>query len=131
MRLIWMLVTWWNSQTVGTRLFTMRNGRRIGEDSDGNVYYQNADGSRRWVIYNGEIEASRIPADWHGWLHHTFHEPPTVKPFAKQSWQAEHRRNMTGTERAYVPPGSLRSDTPKAVKDYSPWDPDSAGGEGP
>ena len=32
---------------------------------------------RRWVIYNGYAEASKVPPDWHGWLHYTFDEPPT------------------------------------------------------
>ena len=53
-------VTWWNSQTLGTQLWTWRKGVRVGEDADGNVFYKNRDDSRRWVIFNGEAEASRI-----------------------------------------------------------------------
>ena len=26
--------------------------------------------------YNGLVEASKVPADWHGWLHHTETSPP-------------------------------------------------------
>ena len=54
-------VTWWNSQTFGTQLFTWRKGQKVGEDDQGNVFYQTADGKRRWVIYNGEAEARRRP----------------------------------------------------------------------
>ena len=36
--------TWWNGQTFGTQLFTWRHGKRVGEDAEGNVFYQNADG---------------------------------------------------------------------------------------
>ena len=60
------LFTWWNGQTIATRLFTARKGQRVGEDAEGNVYYQNAGGGRRWVIYNGAIEASRVAPEWHG-----------------------------------------------------------------
>src|SRR5690606_35776278 len=74
------LLTWWNSQTIGTQLFTARKGRKVGEDDQGNAYYQTADGKRRWVIFKGEMEASRVPPDWHGWLHHTWDEPPTKAP---------------------------------------------------
>ena len=74
------LVTWWNGQTIGTQIFTARKGVKVGEDDQGNVYYTTRDGGRRWVIYNGEVEASRISADWHGWLHHTFDQPPTEAP---------------------------------------------------
>ena len=60
-------------------------GSAVGTDQFGNRYYQNKDGSRRWVIYNGTVEASRVPPDWHGWLHHTYAEPPTKAPFKTRS----------------------------------------------
>lgn len=50
-------VTWWNGQTTGTRIFTRRHGQKVGEDEQGNCFYQTSDGKRRWVIYNGEAEA--------------------------------------------------------------------------
>jgi len=68
-------ITWWTGQTLGTQLFTWRNGVKVGEDEQGNLFYTSKDGKRRWVIYNGEIEASRIGADWHGWLHNTWDDP--------------------------------------------------------
>ena len=74
--------TWWNGETFGTQFYTWRFGRSVGEDAQGNHYYQSADGRRRWVIYNGESEASRVPPEWHGWMHHTYQDPPTTKPLA-------------------------------------------------
>ena len=47
-------VTWWNGQTLNTQLWTWRNGVKVGEDSQGNIFYENKEKSRRWVIYNGE-----------------------------------------------------------------------------
>jgi NADH:ubiquinone oxidoreductase subunit len=46
-------LTWWNGATVGTRLFTRRNGIEVGRDDGGNIYYRNADSSRRWVMFAG------------------------------------------------------------------------------
>ena len=116
--------TWWNGQTLNTRLFTWRNGRKVGEDAQGNVYYQSADGKRRWVIYNGEMEASRVPTEWHGWLHHTFKEPPTERPLARKAWEKPHHENLTGTPAAYVPAGSLNRAAPIARRDYEAWQPE-------
>ncbi len=65
------LFTWWNRQTLNTRFYTWRKGVLVGDDAQGNVFYQTRDGKRRWVIFAGECEASRVGADWHGWLHHT------------------------------------------------------------
>ena len=55
-------VTWWNGQTLNTQLFTWRKGSKVGEDAQGNIYYRNADDSKRWVIFNGEA-ANRQAAD--------------------------------------------------------------------
>jgi NADH:ubiquinone oxidoreductase subunit len=125
MALIRFLFVWWRGATVGTRVMTWLRGRRVGEDSFGNRYYQNRTGSRRWVIYNGTVEASRVPAEWHGWLHHTFREPPTVKPPVARAWQLNHLPNMTGTAGAQRPQGSLAAaaQRPAATGDYEAWIP--------
>ncbi|MGV6811110.1 MAG: NADH:ubiquinone oxidoreductase subunit NDUFA12 [Brevirhabdus sp.] len=117
-------VTWWNGQTLGTQLFTARKGVKVGEDEDGNVFYQTRDGKRRWVIYNGLAEASRVSPDWHGWLHFTWNEPPTEKPLAHKAWEKPHEENHTGSMLAYVPPGSIRNKHPQERRDYEAWQPE-------
>ena len=69
--------TWWNRETLGTQLYTWRQGVKVGEDSEGNIFFRDKEDRRRWVIFNGEVEASRVGAEWHGWLHRTWDEPPT------------------------------------------------------
>jgi NADH:ubiquinone oxidoreductase subunit len=118
------IFTWWNGQTLGTRFHTWRHGKAVGEDQSGNLYYQNADGSRRWVIFNGEAEASTVGPEWHGWLHHTWQEPPTVAPRQPKAWEKPHNPNLTGTNLAYRPPGSIEHVAPKNLRhDYEPWTP--------
>lgn len=117
------VLTWWNGQTLMTQLWTWRHGQKVGEDAQGNVYYQNKDGSRRWVIYNGVSEASKVPAEWHGWLHHTFAEPPTRAPFPQKPWERESIENLTGTPEAYRPAGSILRVDPKPRNDYDAWSP--------
>jgi len=118
------IFTWWNGQTLGTRLWTSRNGERVGEDDQGNIFYQTRDGKRRWVIYNGDTEASRVGPEWHGWLHHTFQAPPTKAPLKRKSWEKPHKPNLTGTPAAYRPPGSVLEPTPARRLDYDAWQPD-------
>jgi NADH:ubiquinone oxidoreductase subunit len=118
------LLTWWNSQTIGTQLFTARRGVKVGQDEQGNLYYQTKDAKRRWVIYNGEMEASRVSPDWHGWLHFTWDQPPSEKPLVHKAWEQPHLENLTGTAAAYAPPGSIRRAAPEARRDYEAWQPE-------
>jgi len=116
--------TWWNGQTLNTQFYTWRKGVKVGEDDAGNVFYKSQDGKRRWVIFDGETEASRVSPEWHGWLHHTWDEPPTEAPLPRKSWERPHKKNLTGTEFAYAPPGSIRHREPAARADYDAWTPE-------
>ncbi|HWL59150.1 MAG TPA: NADH:ubiquinone oxidoreductase subunit NDUFA12 [Paracoccus sp. (in: a-proteobacteria)] len=117
-------LTWWNSQTINTQVWTRLYGEKVGEDAEGNIYYQSGGGKRRWVIYNGESEASRVSPEWHGWLHHTYKQPPTTEPMQHKPWEKEHVPNMTGTEGAYHPAGSLLRAEPARRRDYDAWQPE-------
>ena len=117
-------MTWWNGQTLNTQLFTWRKGLKVGTDAQGNTFYKNKDDSKRWVIFNGEAEASRVDPEWHGWLHRTWDEPPTEKPLVNKSWQKPHQENLTGTAMAYAPAGSIRRAQPAARADYEAWTPE-------
>ncbi|MEM1298964.1 MAG: NADH:ubiquinone oxidoreductase subunit NDUFA12 [Pseudomonadota bacterium] len=120
------IFTWWNGQTLGTRFFTARNGSLVGEDDAGNKFYETKDGKRRWVIYAGEAEASNVSPDWHGWLHHTLAEAPEGGSLPRHVWEKDHVPNMTGTDQAYRPPGSVLTPAsrPKVVGDYQAWQPE-------
>lgn len=116
-------LTWWDSQTVNTQFFTWRNGIKVGQDSRGNVFYTSKDYAKRWVIFNGEAEASNVSPEWHGWLHHTWDELPTDKPLVKKPWQKEHQANLTGTLDSYAPAGSIKKTSPLQRNDYEAWSP--------
>ncbi|HXF90593.1 MAG TPA: NADH-ubiquinone oxidoreductase subunit NDUFA12 family protein [Candidatus Nitrosotenuis sp.] len=108
------LLTWWR-------------GQLVGEDEFGNRYFQdrkpNRQGKiRRWVIYKGRPEASKVPADWHGWLHYTVNETP--KPREKYAWEKPHIPNLTGTPAAYKPTWDKKSKKSHQPKDYEPWSPE-------
>ena len=119
------IFTWWNSATFGTMLFTSRKGVKVGEDEQGNVYYQEKGGRRRWVIYkNGPVEASRVPADWHGWLHYTMDDIPSEKPLPTKSGEKDHLPNLTGSADAYMPSGAQAGgERASTASDYEAWRP--------
>lgn len=115
---------WWDGQTLNTRFWTWRSGAAVGEDALGNRYFQSGGGKRRWVIYNGESEASKVPVEWHGWLHHTYDLPPTEDPLPRRVWERPGMPNMTGTPAAYRPAGSILNAVPVARTDYDAWNPE-------
>ena len=132
-RFLLQFFTWWNGATLGTLLWSRRFGELVGEDEFGNRYYRTLGGAidpalgfeRRWVIYNGYAEASKIPPAWHGWMHHTVDVPPTQESYAPHPWQKPHRPNLTGTPAAHRPSGSTLAGgrRPSATGDYKAWRP--------
>jgi NADH:ubiquinone oxidoreductase subunit len=103
----------------------------VGEDEQGNRYFEERRASlegrkRRYVKYKGLAEASRVPPDWHAWMHYTVQDPPTVTPLKRQPWEKAHMPNLTGTRWAYRPKGSLaRGGVRQASSsDYEAWAPD-------
>lgn len=124
------LFAWWDGATLGALFDIGRRARKVGEDEYGNRYFEERKASlegrpRRYVIYNGYADPSRVPVDWHGWLHHTFADPPTVAPFRLKRWEKGHLPNLTGTVHAYRPKGSLSETGERAASsgDYEAWRP--------
>jgi len=111
--------TWWNSATYGTRLFTSRKGQEVGRDDQGNIYYCEKNGHRRWVIYqNGPVDASRVPAEWHGWLHYTVDQLPVEQAIKAKTWEKPHQSNQTGSA------GAHHVSAPRnTVPEYEAWRP--------
>ena len=108
--------------TIGTKLHTIFFGTRVGADEFGNRYYTSKNG-RRWVLYKGIAEASKVPAEWHRWLHKTTDEVPNN--VTKYDWEKPHLPNLSGTENAYAPKGHLRKghDHGKVTGSYNAWEP--------
>src|SRR4029077_14553346 len=107
----------------------------VGEDEQGNRYYRTKGGAidptlhfeRRWEIYNGYAEATRIPARRQRGVTHTPDTPPTDVKSGAREWEKPHLPNLTGTPEAYRPSGSTLASgrRPKATGDYQPWTPGS------
>ena len=121
------IFTWWNGATVGTSLFTSLKGEQVGKDEDGNLYYRHRkDPRRRWVIYEGANDGSRVPPGWQAWLKGTIDELPEKALPAKRRFETRPEPNLTGTMAAFRPDGALGSGKvrPASTGDYTPWTPD-------
>jgi len=127
------IFTWWDGATVGTMLWSSRFGDKVGTDAQGNTYFRSpklktTQGyERRWVMYAGANDASNVPAEWHGWLHHSYDEIPESHLAPARIWEVDYTPNATGTVDAYRPQGALErgGKRARATGDYEAWSPDA------
>jgi NADH:ubiquinone oxidoreductase subunit len=128
MGLLKRIFTWWDGATITTGIHVRRHGRKVGTDALGNVYYASKKGDRRWVIYQGPNDASRIPPDWYSWMHHQIDGPPDESLPPPPKFLREPTPNLTGTPLAYRPSGALERGAQRAAAsgDYEAWTPDEA-----
>jgi NADH:ubiquinone oxidoreductase subunit len=126
------IFAWWRGNTWGTRLWTALNGVFVGTDELGNRYFRSKTPNgpngreRRFVLYNGYAEPTKIPPGWHGWMHYRTDVPPTDERYTPREWEKSHIPNLTGTAAAYRPDGSLlnKGERPRVTGDYDAWSPE-------
>ena len=129
------IFTWWNGATIGTLLDSSLRGEQVGTDAQGNRYFRAkkrqpasspfAGRERRWVIYSGANDASRVPPEWHGWLHGTFDGVPESYLPPARIFEVDYTPNATGSAAAYRPQGALErgGKRARATGDYDAWSP--------
>jgi NADH:ubiquinone oxidoreductase subunit len=113
------------------RLF--QGAKAIGQDHQGNIYFtaparKGYNHQRRWVMYHGEAEATRVPAEWHGWLHHQTDRIPDASHVSfRRLWQKPHQPNLTFTQSAHRPKGHMLHKNPidYTTQHVESWTPDS------
>ena len=96
--------------------------KQVGKDQFGNRYFVGKDKNylgqaKRFVIYNGQDEGSKVPPMWHAWLHYLSEDIPGNNKV--YDWQQEYVPNLTGTKHAYNPAKSNCT----RIETYSKWNP--------
>ena len=121
------LFTWWNGNTVGTKLYTFLKGKKVGEDYLGNSYFESKNLESRWCIYRNQSEASRISPEWNSWLRYISNNVPTSDNITYE-WQKRFDGNATGLGTAYKPSiisaGRSKEDLEHYQSDYKAWKPE-------
>jgi len=116
-----------------TLLRTWLRGEFVGEDEHGNRYYRERGRGvvpwrreRRWVVFHGHADPTQVPPGWVGWLHKRFELPPSKVELPAPRWEQDRLPNLTGTDRAYLPPGAIQrgGHRPHATGDYEAWRPE-------
>ncbi len=106
---------------IGTLIYTKIFGLLVGKDSFGNSYYtskSNRSKKKRWVIYNGVGDASKVPPQWHGWLHFSCDEVS-----GECSFQKDHAPNTTGTKTCYRKEDSIDTIDSQRLHSCKTWQP--------
>ena len=118
------LFTWWDGATLGTALFSARHGSKVGEDELGNRYFEGK--GRRWVMYAGSNDVSRVPPEWYAWLTRLIDDVPDRALPPPPKFLKAATPNLTGTTAAYRPTGALEKGGRRqaASGDYQAWTPD-------
>jgi NADH:ubiquinone oxidoreductase subunit len=101
----------WHAQPMSIleMLHARLTARKIGQDRFGNTYYEARktlpvyNRKRRYVVTAHGQDPTKVPAEWHAWLHHTTDAP--LDEAARLPWQKEHQPNLTGTAGAWRPKG--------------------------
>ena len=113
---------------IGTTLYTIFFGKKVGKDSFGNTYYiSKTNNEKKWVLYKETIDPTNIPIEWQGWL--TSHKDEITfksneETIKKYSWEKNRKKNLTGTYGAYHPSKELTElGTVKKQKKYKNWEP--------
>lgn len=127
------IFSWWSGATIGALFTIARTSTKVGSDEFGNTYFEartdresyDKGRRRRYVTYKGYAEPTKIPPEWHAWMHYITEQPPTVAPLRKRAWEKEHLPNLTGTAYAWRPKGSIArgGERAPAIGDYQAWTP--------
>merc|ERR1712086_359360 len=122
---------------------TMRKGRFMGKDYNGNSYYKDKNapyGRTRWVEFptpagvwaiEMKYDGSMVSPEWHGWLHYTHDKtgPQMVAEFEKPFVQP-HKINQSMLRPEFdqptafhQPPGQMGQLTPRGRvgSKYESW----------
>lgn len=105
------------------KLYAWMWGTYKGQDMFGNTYYCRitSSGEKRWVLYRGLQEASKVPAEWHGWLHKTCDQPLDLN--RRYPWQKLHVPNLSGTSLRVQTGDSRVKKGLGYSSSYQPWNP--------
>ncbi|CAL4932520.1 unnamed protein product [Urochloa decumbens] len=104
----------------------------VGVDKFGNKYYEKLHdtqyGRHRWVEYaeKGRYNASQVPPEWHGWLHHiTDNTGDQLLAQKTARYLVEHKQNYSGEgeELIYHSKGHALNPGQRDWTRYQPWEP--------
>ena len=115
------------TNSIGTILYSLLNGKKVGEDNQGNKFYiHKKNKKKRWVLYKKHIEPTNLEVEWQIWLTEINKNKEIIINKPNFKWQKNKKANLTGTLNSYHP--ASKSDKKKIYSDKnnknSVWKPD-------
>ena len=114
--------------SIGTILYSLLNGKKVGEDNQGNKFYiHKKNTKKRWVLYKKQIDPTNLEVEWQVWLTKTNKDQDIIINKPNFKWQKNKKANLTGTIDSYHPANYSNKEkiyTDKKNKN-SVWKPDS------
>ena len=115
------------TNSIGTILYSLLYGKKIGEDNKGNKFYiHKKNNKKKWVLYKKQIDPTNLEVEWQIWLTKTDTDKETILNKQSFKWQKSKKANLTGTIDSYHP-----ANKPDREKKYlekknksSVWKPD-------
>lgn len=115
------------TNSIGTVLYSILRGKKVGRDNQGNVFYVHKKNKRkRWVLYRKQIDPTSLDVKWQIWLTETNIDGETTNNYNNYKWQKSKISNLTGTPNSYHP-GEQSSKEKKFVNKKNKneiWKPD-------
>ena len=83
-------------------------GTKVGEDEYGNQYFElkredYLGRKKRYCLYNGTPEASKISPEWHGFMHYQIPVSEVLKTFKQFKWQKPYVQDLTLSDYKFLP----------------------------
>ena len=92
------------TNNIGTILYTLLNGKKVGEDYYGNIFYiHKKNKKKRWVLYKKQIDPTSLEVEWQIWLTETYKDKEIIINKPSFKWQKNKKANLTGTTASYHP----------------------------
>ena len=115
------------TNNIGTILYSFLNGKKVGEDNEGNRFYiHKKNRQKRWVLYKKKIDPTSLEIKWQIWLTENDKDKEIIINNPSYKWQKNKKANLTGTLDSYHP--SNQSEREKTNIDKknknSIWKPD-------
>ncbi len=90
------------------RIYLNFFGKKVGEDAYGNQYFEtNRKDSfgrkKRFCLYNGKPEASKISPEWFPFMHYQIEAKDVLKNPKQYKWQKPALPNLTLSDVKYLP----------------------------
>ena len=90
------------------RIYLKFRGTEVGEDQYGNKYFElkrvdSFGRKKRYCLYSGLVEASKIAPEWHPFMHYQIEAKEVPKNIRSYKWQKLALPDLTLSDVKYLP----------------------------